>query len=113
MPRITTTVAQEVEEEITSYDHHLESRSFHIAVGTMMNSTYENLRTGESTPISVLNTDIPIENIRVSEHNYRALFSTAPAWNPDKDSGSYSLEDLWIVVDAQRAGVNLDIGSEA
>jgi len=53
-----------------------------------------------------------LEDITVSKQNYRALMSGNPSWATSKSIGSYSEEDLWTVVDAQRAGTDLAIGTE-
>jgi len=111
MPRITTTVAQEVIEDILSYDHHIASKTFHIVVGTMMESTYTNPVTEVVTDLIILDESIPLQQTRLNENNYEALLSPNPSWSPDKAAGVFSEDDLWLCVIAQRNNSDLEIGS--
>jgi len=92
----TVTIPESVTEEAIS--------SFHVDVGERVMAM---IGTGTSTATGFVFNDQQLSTVEISGDNHTALMTGFPAWSPNKPAGTFRVDDLWLVIDAVRAGENL------
>jgi len=112
MIRTNTIPAITVKEAIASVVHQIFDKQINIAVAKIKDMPVLDPTTGVTSTIEQIDTDKGVEDIKVSVHNYRAIMSGTPSWASNKPQGLFGEDELWLLIEAERAGTNLAIGTE-
>ena len=112
MIKTNTIPANTRDETILIVNHQYFNHIMNITIGVTKTILVTDMATMTLTkPEVIVNYERPLTDIPVSENNYKAIMSGNPSWSASKSKDLYSEDDLWLVIEAERAGVDLAIGT--
>jgi hypothetical protein len=116
MSRTVTVIASEVEESIIGYEVLPEEGQVRVSISNVEDFEMQ-IPSADTEPSTTEIVKRRVEGslinlVTIEADYYTALMSGEPSWNPTKPVGMFSMDDLWIVIDAIRASEVLSDGTK-